>query len=40
MRIYLTAIVIALASVATIISVCLFHESSTRIVPTNIAPFN
>jgi hypothetical protein len=39
MKLYLTAVIIALAAVITIVNACMFHESPTRVIPTAIAPF-
>jgi hypothetical protein len=39
MKIYLVAVVLALASAAMIVSACMTHESSKRAVPISIAPF-
>jgi hypothetical protein len=40
MKLYLTAIAVAVASVALIVSACMLHESSRRAVPTTIHLFN
>jgi hypothetical protein len=40
MKIYLIAVILALASVTAIVNACMLHASSTRAVPVSISLFN
>jgi hypothetical protein len=40
MKLYFSAVALAVASVALIVSACMLHESSRRAVPITILLFN